>query len=255
MAGLVPRCAWQGDDRLCGLLEHLARDNEVLYLRRALVDLGDARITIIALGRHVTHETHTTEYLDRLVRAHRRGLRRAQLRHCGLLGEVLASIFQVRRAPVQQACLLHSARHLRQLQLNCVHRGDGGAKGLALSGVARRHVDGCLRDAEGLPSHADASAIQGCHRNLEALTNLAQKRRFGHADVLENEVGRGRCADAELVLLGPQAEARPVRRHDECAHALVLEAAVSRREDDGAAGLVRVCDPCLCAARPRGAQG
>mmetsp|Transcript_5561 Transcript_5561/g.23106 ORF Transcript_5561/g.23106 Transcript_5561/m.23106 type:complete len:563 (+) Transcript_5561:483-2171(+) len=63
------------------LFEEIRRDNQVHDLRGALVDLGDARVAVVPLGRHVRDEAHPAEDLDGLVRAERRGLRGAQLGH------------------------------------------------------------------------------------------------------------------------------------------------------------------------------
>src|SRR5436190_4032321 len=64
--------------------QHAARDHQALDLRRALVDLHDARVAVVALDRVLLHVAVATVNLDRLMRDPGRGLARVELGHAGL---------------------------------------------------------------------------------------------------------------------------------------------------------------------------
>src|SRR4051794_24145418 len=49
-----------------GLAQQGAGDDEALDLRRSLVDLGDLRVAVVALGRQVARIAVAAEHLDRL---------------------------------------------------------------------------------------------------------------------------------------------------------------------------------------------
>ena len=60
------------------LLEELARDDEALDLGGALVDLGDSRVAVVALGRHLGHVPHATKHLERMGEGRSEARRAAQ---------------------------------------------------------------------------------------------------------------------------------------------------------------------------------
>lgn len=47
-------------------LEQVARDDQPLDLTGALVDLGDAGVAVVPLGRHLCHVAHATQDLNGL---------------------------------------------------------------------------------------------------------------------------------------------------------------------------------------------
>src|SRR5258705_9254185 len=59
--------------------EQRARDDESLDLARALVDLGDLGVAVVALGREVAHVAVAAEHLQRLARVVARHPRGEQL--------------------------------------------------------------------------------------------------------------------------------------------------------------------------------
>mmetsp|Transcript_16049 Transcript_16049/g.53940 ORF Transcript_16049/g.53940 Transcript_16049/m.53940 type:complete len:264 (+) Transcript_16049:271-1062(+) len=234
-----------GDVDARRLLEELPGDDEVLHLRGAFVDLRDSGVAVEALRGHVRDEAHAAQHLDGLVRAHGGRLRRAELGHGRLLGEVLARVLEHRGAPGEQAGALDGAGHLGELELDGVHAGDGRAEGLALHGIFCGHLEGRLGDAQRLRGDADAPAVEGGHSDLEALPRLAQHGGARDAHLVHDQVGRGGPADAQLVFLGAQTEPGGVSGDQEGTDALVLLGLVRGGEYDGGGGLVRVGDPRL----------
>ena len=49
------------------LLQEFARDDQSLNLTRSFVNLRDSRITVVPLGWHVRHETHSAQDLNGLM--------------------------------------------------------------------------------------------------------------------------------------------------------------------------------------------
>ena len=49
------------------LLQEFARDDQSLNLARSFVNLRDSRITVVPLGRHVRHESHSSQDLNGLI--------------------------------------------------------------------------------------------------------------------------------------------------------------------------------------------
>src|SRR3954465_14121235 len=81
--------------------EDLARDHESLDLARPLVDLGDLRVTVVALDGKLLRVAVAAEDLDRLAGHAPRRLRREQLRLRPLLG-VRQPLLLAPRRPVHE---------------------------------------------------------------------------------------------------------------------------------------------------------
>src|SRR5690348_1043769 len=79
-------------------VEDAAGDHEALDLARALVDLGDLRVAVVALERELLRVAVAAEDLDRLRRLAPRHLRRVELRLGSRLRVRLALLLQPRRA-------------------------------------------------------------------------------------------------------------------------------------------------------------
>ena len=108
---------------------------------------------------------------------------------------------------------------------------------VSLGGIIDGHVKSILRDPLGLGGNPDPPAVERLHGDLEAHPGLADEVPGGDDGVLEDDVGRGAGADAELVLLLAVGDALRLREgHDEGRDALVLQRLVSRGEDNDAGG-------------------
>src|SRR5262249_19665063 len=109
------------------------------------------------------------------------------------------------------------------------------------------------RDADRLRRDADAAAVERVHRDAETFARLAEEVLLRHARVLEQNLGRRRRADAGLLLVLADRDARRVARDEERADALRLRRArVGARVDDEHARDAAVRDPDLRAVQDPG---
>ena len=106
-----------------------------------------------------------------------------------------------------------------------------------------------LRDADHLRADADASLVQRLDRDLVALSDRPEHVLGGNYDVVEDELRRARGADAELVFLLPDGEAREAALDDERGDALVAGARIGIREHDVDLCFRAVRDPHLAAGQ------
>src|ERR1700750_745730 len=83
--------------------QQCARYDEALDLRRALVDLGDLGVAVVALGRELLRVPVAAEDLDRLAGLAARDGGGEQLRLRALDAVRAAVLLQARRAPGQRA--------------------------------------------------------------------------------------------------------------------------------------------------------
>ena len=116
---------------------------------------------------------------------------------------------ELRRGVDQHTCAAQLGRHVRDLERDRLLEADRLAELDALLGVIDRRFVCALRDAERLRRDADAAAVQRRHRDLEALTFLAEQVFLGHLDVVEDQLRGGRGADAHFVVMVAEGEAPP----------------------------------------------
>src|SRR5206468_7160549 len=74
------RALGYGRRRALDVAQYLSRDHETLDLARALVDLRDLRVAVVALDREFLRVPVAAEHLDRLGRLPPRHLGRVELR-------------------------------------------------------------------------------------------------------------------------------------------------------------------------------
>src|SRR6266542_5078489 len=214
------------------LLQDLLGDDEIHDLARPFVDLGDLRVAVVALGREIREIAVAAEDLHAFARGAHRDVAREQLRLRGREDVVLAAVFQRGGAPHQQARRVDLRRHVGELPLDRLELDDLLAEGLALFRVCERVLKARARDADGLRRDADATAVERGERDLEALTDLAEKVRGGHAAVLEYELRGIGPADAELVLQLAHAEAGCALLDDERGNAPMAGVGIRLREHE-----------------------
>src|ERR1044072_831755 len=152
LRGIVrPRAGWRpgaesgsvarGSD-LHTVPEQAACDHQALDLRRALVDLHDARVAVVAFDRVLLHVTVATMDLNGLVRHVGRGLGGVELGDAGGADEILPRVLEPRGALDEQARGRDAAIHLGELELDGLEPGDRRTPRLALLRVARGLVEG-----------------------------------------------------------------------------------------------------------------
>src|SRR5438067_5551033 len=132
----------------CALLEteDRAGNHEALDLARALVDLGDLRVAVVALDRELLRVPVAAEDLDRLASLPPGGLGGEELRLRAGLRVRLAALLQPRRPVDEEPGSGDLRRHVRQLVLDRLERRDRPAEGVPLLRVLARDVVGGLRD-------------------------------------------------------------------------------------------------------------
>mmetsp|Transcript_21839 Transcript_21839/g.60688 ORF Transcript_21839/g.60688 Transcript_21839/m.60688 type:complete len:407 (-) Transcript_21839:92-1312(-) len=188
---------------------------------------------------------HAPQYLNGLVAAHGGGLRGCEFCHGGLSREYLPRVLELRRSPCQQPGLVSRQHHLADLVLDHLKVGNGLVEGLSLEGVLDGAIDRCGGNAQGLPCDAYPSPIQCGHGNLKSLPLLSEQVFPWNADVVQDDVGRGRRTNAEFVFLGTQTVAFGTSGNDKGGNALVLETLVGGRKDHRRIGFVGIGDPGL----------
>ena len=113
--------------------------------------------------------------------------------------------------------------------------------------VLGRRGEGASRDADHLRPDADAAAVERVDRDLVSLTHRAEHVGLGHLDTIENQLGRARCADPELVLFLAHREPWKASFDDEGRDALIASRGIHRCKNDVDLCLGPVRDPHLSA--------
>jgi hypothetical protein len=186
-----------------GFAEQRAGDHEPLDLARALVDLGDLRVAVVALGGELLRVAVAAEDLDRLAGLAARDGAREQLR--------LRALDRVRLAGLLEPAARQSARgrldlrlHVGELLLDRAEPRDRAAERGALLGVAvAMSSAACAMPTAwaAIPIRPPSSVRQ---RDPHALARLAEP--LGRR-VLEREVGGRGGVQAHLLLLARDREA------------------------------------------------
>src|SRR5690606_13728669 len=146
-----------------------------LNLARALVDLGDLRVAVVALGRILAHVAVPTEDLHGVLRYLVGDLRGHQLAHRRLGRVPLAGRLEPRGPVGQQPGRVDLGRHVGEHEADRLMVGDRLAKGLALGRVAGRRLKRPAGDAQRLRGDADPTAVEGAHRDLEPVADLTEQ--------------------------------------------------------------------------------
>ncbi len=131
-----------------------------------------------------------------------------ELGHGRLLAEGPSRVLAPGGVPHQHPGRLHLGGHVRQRLLDCTLAADGLSELLPFVGELDGPVQRRLGYAEGLGGDADAAHVQGHHGDLEPLAAVTQLPGRRDVAVLEDQLGLDRRPDAQLVLDGPEGEAR-----------------------------------------------
>src|SRR5919205_3803594 len=128
--------------------EDRPRDDDALDLARALVDLGDLRVAVVALDRELLRVPVAAEDLDRLAGLPAGRLGGEELRLRALLAVRPALLPEPRGAVDEQARGVDLGRHVGELPLDRLEVADPLAELPPLERVCARRVVGGLRNAE-----------------------------------------------------------------------------------------------------------
>src|SRR5258706_12101779 len=182
------------------LTGQVAGDHHALDLARALVDLRDARIAVVALDRVVVKVSVAAVDLDRLGADPFRELRSIELRLRGFGKAGLAFAAHARRVQDEQPRGVDARVHVREVVADGRVLDQLLAELRTLASVSERRFEGRACDAEGLRGDADAPTLEVRQRDGESLAAWPEKVFFGDLAVLEHDGARVRCLDAELRL-------------------------------------------------------
>ena len=154
-----------------------AADDQLLDLRGALVEGGDAGVAQVALDRVVVDVAGAAVDLDRQVRALDRRLGRVELGDRGLHRVRLAFVLEHAGAVDQHPAGVALEDHVGDHLLDQLEAGERDAELLALLRVLDRGVDAAVADPDAAGGDAVAAVVERAHRDLEAVADLAEQRR------------------------------------------------------------------------------
>ena len=168
--------------------------------------------------------------------------RGVQLGHRDLAHRVLAVVEAPRRHVHELARRLDFRRHLGELVADHLELADASPNALRSFAYCERPFEAFCAPAT-LPRGADqALALELPHDVVEALADLAEHRRRGHAHVLEGQQRRVGGVHAELLELLLADHAGRVHRHEEQREAVVAGVRVGLRHEHDHVGAVAVGD-------------
>src|SRR4051794_35935147 len=224
--------------------QRLASDDEPLDLRGALVELHDLRVAHELLDRVLLDEAVPAVDLHGVGGDLHRGVGREALGARGLQRVAGALVEQHGAVPRGQARQVHLRRHVGDHELDRLVHGDRHAELDALLGVLGGELEGRARDAGGHRRHAGARAVEGHHRELEALVLLADEVAGVDLGLVEGD-GRGVGGPlAHLVFLLVH-DHRVVLAHEEGGDAAMAGVGVGLGVDREPVGVAAVGDEAL----------
>src|SRR5439155_810622 len=118
-----------------------------------------------------------------------------------------AGITHARGIVDQKARGFDFSSHFRQLELHTLKVTDGLAKLLALTGVGDGVIERATRQANHLRANGDPAFVERLDGDLVPLAHFTHHVLARHAAIVENQLARGRRAEAQLVLLFAYLEA------------------------------------------------
>src|SRR5262245_27722320 len=186
-----PRAAPPGSPA-CGrgsAAEDVARDDDALDLRGALVDLQELGVAHELLDRVLLGVAVAAEDLDGVGRGVHGGVGAVGL---GVARDDALDVAGVDGAGglvAEQAGRLVRDRHLGEHELDRLVLRDRHAEGLALEGVVAALLEGTADEAGGAGGDPRPRAVEGLHRDLEAAVLGAEELALGDHDLLEQDVG------------------------------------------------------------------
>src|SRR5512143_146804 len=177
-----------------------AADDELLDLRRALVETVHARVTPKPLHRELVAEAVSAVDLDRVVGRALRDLARIELGDARLARARHTLVLQMTGTPHEEPRGLGLDDHVRDHLLHELVARDRLPERLSLQRVGDGCVDRGLRLTDGAGGDGVSPRVERAHRDLEALADLTEPHAVGDAHVLEDELARVRRAKTELVV-------------------------------------------------------
>src|SRR5829696_6251549 len=182
------------------------RDDKPLDLARALVDLRDLRVAVVALDWELAGVPVATEDLDGfpgLAPGHCRG---EELRLRTGLTVREAAISEQGGAPGEEPGGIDFRRHVSELPLDRLEICDPLPELMPLERIRLRHVEGRLGDSDRLRRDTDAAAVERCEGDRHPTPLLAEEAVNFQPDSVEDEIHRRARVQAELFGLAARLE-------------------------------------------------
>ena len=206
--------------QIISLFEEFPSNNHSLNFGGAFVDFGNLGIAHHSFHRIFAGVAVTAVELDALGGHFHCGFSGEQFRHGCIGGEGNVLIFLERCGTNQQAGGLNLGFEVGHLELRVLELGNGATELLAFLGVFDGGIHSALGDAEGLCGNTDTAAVEGHHRNLEALAEFAKEVFLRNFAVLENQLASRGAADTHLLFFLANAETFEALFNDEGGNAL-----------------------------------
>src|SRR3954468_24473274 len=189
------------------LARHRAADDQLLDLRRSLVQRCHTSVAEVTLDGVVVDVAGAAVDLDREVRVADGGLGGEQLRNRRLGGTGPPGVLQPAGAPHEGTRGLGVDGHVGDHLLNELEARDRPAELLALLRVVDRRGHAALADPDAAGRDAVAARVERGHGDLEAVADVAEQRVVAHLEVVELELRGVRRPEAELAVDRGRAEA------------------------------------------------
>ena len=167
-------------------------DDDALNFVGAFVDGRDLRVAVHAFNRHSFKIAVAAEDLESVVGDFEGDIGGVLLGHRRFDAVGFVVLLQFRSAVYEESCSAQLRRHIRELEGDSLLEADGLSELDTFLRVRDRFFISALSDAESLGCDPDTSAVKGGHRDLEALSQLAEEVFLRNLDIVENQFrGRG----------------------------------------------------------------
>ena len=187
-------------------------DQRAVQVVAALDDLQHLRVAVHPPDAVVRRDAVGAVDLHGVGGAAQRDVARVHLRHARQLAGPLAALERLARSRrTSSRAVCGTDRHVGDLRLHDLELRDRLAERVALARVGDRVVEARLGDADRTRGDAEATALDGGHRDLEAVALLAEQRVGPDADLVEDDLAGAERPEAELVLVRDAARARACR--------------------------------------------
>src|SRR5215813_9861638 len=198
-------------------LEHVAGDDHLHHLARALGDAVAALLPPHLLDRKIGGERYAAVDLHALVGGLERHFVGVIFGHIGLLARLFALIEAPRGLIDEEPRGLQFDEHVGQHPLHRLAVGERTAEGRTLLGIGRRHLDVSLGDAERARTVLDAADIEPLLAEAHAFAFRPDPVARRHAHILKHDFPR--LVAHHGFIAGPELHARRIHVHDEAGNA------------------------------------
>src|SRR6267378_1458011 len=195
-------------------LQNPRRDDQTLDFTGAFIDLGDARVAVVALDGILAAVAVAAVNLNGFVRDARGHLAGKQFGDGGVHRESRSRILLPRCLAYEQARGVDFSGHVGEHELNGLELRNRLAKGHALLRIVQRRFKSSLCYARGLRGDADTPAVQSRKCDFVALAFIPDAVCNRHFAIREDELAARRCADPQFLFFFANLETPRAFFHD-----------------------------------------